>query len=304
MAMELRHLRYFQMVAEELHFGHAAQRLSITQPALSIQIRDLERAVGVPLLARTHRQVELTEAGRVFLESTRLILEQVDRAVHDAQRVGRGEMGELALGFVGSAAYEVLPRLLRAFRRAFPDVVLRLTSMTTQEQLAALAERRIDLGLLRLPVQESNLSWRQITSEPLVVVLPSTHPLAAVAKVPLRALADERFILYPRDDSPAIREAIVHLCHQAGFQPTIVQESREMQTILGLVAGGVGVALVIAPQGYRGLGDVVFKPLADEQAPYWDMALAWRSDREPSPVVQAFLSVSEPVMAQLETGRR
>jgi DNA-binding transcriptional LysR family regulator len=302
--MELRHIRYFLVLAEELHFHRAAQRLSITQPALSIQIRDLERDVGVPLLARTNRQVQLTEAGRAFQEGARLVINQVDRSVHDARRAGHGEIGELGLGFVGSAAYAVLPALLRAFRQAFPGVTLRLASMTTKEQLAALAERRLDLGLLRLPINDSTLSWRRVTSEPLVAVLPSTHPLANVARLSLGTLATEHFILYPRADSPAIRDAIVSLCRKEGFSPTIVQESGEMQTILGLVAGGIGVALVIAPEGYRSFGDVVFKPLVEEHAaPRWDMALAWRRDREQLPVVQAFLSVSEHLTSHWQAGR-
>lgn len=294
--MELRHLRYFIVVAEELHFGRAAQRLYIAQPSLSIQIRDLERAVGVPLLVRTNRRVQLTEAGRVFLEGARRTLDQVDRAVQDAERAHRGEIGQLTFGFVGSAAYEVLPSLLRAFRAAYPDVELRLQSMTTKEQLVALAERRLDVGLLRLPVEGTALAWRVVTREPLVAVLPATHPLAEQARVSLRALAGEPFILYPRVDSPAIRDTMITLCHQAGFSPTIVQESGEMQTIVGLVVGGIGIALVIAPAGYRGPGEVVFKPLLEEQTPTWEMALAWRHESEVLPVVRALLSVSEQVI--------
>lgn len=301
--MELHHLRYFVVVAEELHFGRAAQRLYIAQPSLSIQIRDLERAVGVPLLARTNRRVQLTEAGRVFLEGARRTLAQVDRTVQDAQRAHRGEIGQLILGFVGSAAYEVLPRLLRAFRAAYPEVELRLHSMTTKEQLAALAERRLDVGLLRLPVEDATLAWRVVTNEPVVAVLPATHPLAGQARVPLEALADEPFILYPRADRPAIRDTIITLCHQVGFSPTIVQESREMQTIVGLVAGGIGVALVIAPAGYRGPGEVVFKPLSEEQNLTWEMALAWRHESELVPVVRALLSVSEQVIQHWQDQR-
>jgi DNA-binding transcriptional LysR family regulator len=294
--MELRHLRYFVVIADELHFGRAAARLHITQPSLSIQIRDLERAVGVTLLQRTNRRVELTEAGRAFLEGARLALAQVETAVQDARRAHRGEIGQLTLGFVGSAAYDVLPRLLRAFRAAYPDVALRLGSMTTKEQLAALAERRIDLGLLRLPVKDATLAWRTVAREPLMVVLPITHPLATQARVPLRALAGEPFILYPRADSPAIRDTIIALCHQAGFSPNIVQETGEMQTIVGLVAGGIGIALVIAPEGYRGTGDVVFKALAEDNIPTWEMALAWRLDSEASPVIRACLTAIAPAM--------
>ncbi|HEU5349712.1 MAG TPA: LysR substrate-binding domain-containing protein [Ktedonobacterales bacterium] len=294
--MELRHLRYFVVIAEELHFGRAAARLHITQPSLSIQIRDLERAVGAPLLQRTNRRVELTEAGRAFLEGARLALAQVETAVQDAHRAHRGEIGQLTLGFVGSAAYDILPRLLRAFRATYPDVALHLGSMTTKEQLVALSERRIDLGLLRLPVKDAALAWRTVAREPLMAVLPITHPLATQTRVPLRALAGEPFILYPRSDSPAIRDTIIALCHQAGFSPNIVQETGEMQTIVGLVAGGIGIALVIAPEGYRGTGDVVFKALAGDNIPTWEMALAWRLDSEASPVIRACLTAIAPAM--------
>jgi DNA-binding transcriptional LysR family regulator len=301
--MELRHLRYFVAVAEELHFGRAAQRLFIAQPSLSIQIRALERAVGVPLLARTNRRVQLTAAGRVFLEGASRTLAEVDRAVHDARRAHRGEIGQLSLGFVGSAAYEALPRLLRAFRSAYPEVELRLQSMTTREQIAALAERRLDVGLLRLPIEDPTLAWRVVTTEPLVAVLPATHPLAGQTTVPLASLADEPFILYPRADSPRIRDTIIALCHHAGFSPTIVQESGEMQTILGLVAGGVGVALVIAPAGYHGANAVVFTSL--EQTPTWEMALAWRDESElatVSPAARAWLDVSAQVIQNWRHG--
>jgi DNA-binding transcriptional LysR family regulator len=175
--------------------------------------------------------------------------------------------------------------------------------MTTKEQLVALSERRLDVGLLRLPVEDRTLSWRVVTTEPLVAVLPTTHPLAAQAHVPLGALAGEPFILYPRADSAAIRNTIITLCYQAGFSPTIVQESGEMQTIVGLVAGGIGIALVIAPEGYRGTGEVVFKPLLEEQTPTWEMALAWRHDGELAPVVRALLSVSEQVLQHWQDPR-
>ncbi|MGE5333146.1 MAG: LysR substrate-binding domain-containing protein [Nitrososphaerota archaeon] len=294
--MELRHLRYFIAVAEELHFGRAAARLHITQPSLSIQIRDLERAVGVPLFARAGRRVQLTDAGRSFLDGARLAIAQVETAIQDARRAHRGEIGQLTLGFVGSAAYRVLPHLLRAFTNTHPDVTLRLSAMTTKEQLAALSERRIDLGLLRLPVDDAGLAWYVVAREPLMAVLPVHHPLATQAQIPLGALAREPFILYPRADSPAIRDTIIALCHRAGFSPSIVQETGEMQTIVGLVAGGIGNALVIAPEGYRGAGDVVFKALAGDDIPAWDMALAWRSDSGESPVARAFLAAVTPMI--------
>lgn len=296
--MELRHLRYFVAVAEELHFGRAATRLHLAQPPLSRQIRALEDEVGVALLARTNRRVTLTEAGQVFLEGARRTLAQADAAVSDARRAERGEIGRLALGFVGTATYDVLPRLLRAFRIACPDVELELQSLTTGEQVAAFRERRLDVGLLRPPVDDPSLALRTVVREPLLAVLPEGHPLAGRERVPLAALADEPFILYRRASGPATHDRIVGACLQAGFSPTIVQETDEMQTMAGLVAGGLGVGLMIAPVGTPRSTGVVYKPL-EGSTPTWEMALAWRHDDETA-VVRAFLAVSEEVVCQLQ----
>lgn len=297
--MELRHLRYFVAVAEELHFGRAAARLGIAQPPLSMQIRDLESEVGVRLLARTSRHVELTAAGRVFLDGARSILAELDGIISDTQRAQRGETGQLRMGFVSSAAYEVLPTLLRAFRDRYPDIVLRLHAATTLEQIEALRERRFDLGLLRLPIDDAGLAWHVITEEPLVAVLPASHARATREPVPLAALAHESFILYPRADNPAIHDAIIAQCHQAGFSPHITQESGDMQAITGLVASGIGIALVIASPGLRGAPGVVFQPLLGDNVPVWSLALAWRREREVAPAVRAFLTSADAVIDRL-----
>lgn len=297
--MELRHLRYFIAVAEELHFGRAAARLGIAQPPLSMQIRDLEHEVGVMLLARTSRRVELTAAGRVFLDGARRTLAQLDGVISDTQRAHRGETGELRIGFVSSATYEVLPLLLRAFRGGYPDVVVRLRSATTFEQIVALRERHLDLGLLRLPVKEEALDWRVITEEPLVAVLPATHALATREPVPLTALAHASFIVYPRADNPAIHDAIIAQCQQAGFSPNITQESGSMLAITALVASGMGVALVIASPGLRETPGIVFQPLLGDDIPVWRLALAWRRERETAPAIRAFLTASDVVIERL-----
>lgn len=292
--MELRHLRYFVAVAEELHFGRAAQRLHLAQPPLSRQIQALERELGVPLFTRHRRRVALTAAGETFLEGARRVLASADDVVRDAQRAQRGEIGRLALGFVGSAAYTVLPRILRAFRERYPLVELSLQAMTTQEQVAALQDRRIGAGILRPPVDEGSFALQPLLREPLVAALPEDHPLAAQERVPLVALAGESFVLYPRADGPAVHDAIVSLCVEAGFSPRIVQESGEMQTIAGLVAGGIGVALVIAPAERMRSRGVVYRPLADVTRS-WELALAWRRD-EASPVAGALLAAARGCM--------
>ncbi len=290
--MELRHLRYFIAVAEELHFRRAAARLHIAQPPLSIQIRELERELGVTLLARTHRRVDLTEAGRVFLDGARRTLTQLDAAISDAQRAERGQTGRLNIGFVSSSSYELLPRLLVAFRAIYPDVALHLQAATTNEQLAALDERRLDLGILRLPVNDGRLAWQVLAEEPLVTVLPVSHPLALLERTPLASLAQESFILYPRVDNPAIHDAIIACCHMAGFSPRITQETGDMQAITALVASGLGVALVIASPGLPALPGVTLRPLAGRDIPTWRIALAWRREPDPAPAVRAFVAVS------------
>src|ERR1039458_3437144 len=190
--MDLRQLRYFVAVAEELHFGHAAQRLRIAQPALSRQIQALEKDLLVQLLFRNRRRVQVTPAGQVFLERARQILARADEAVLAAQRVGGGVSGTLNLGFVGSATYDVLPGVLREFLKAAPHVDLTLSEMTVHTQIEALVEKRIDIGLLRLPAKTQGLVFRTIAREPLYVALPSSHRLAQLPVVPLSALSADR----------------------------------------------------------------------------------------------------------------
>ena len=292
--MELRHLRYFVAVAEELHFGRAAARLHMAQPPLSRQIQMLERELGVSLFVRRNRRVDLTTAGQTFLEGASRTLETADLAVRDAQRAARGEIGRLALGFVGSAAYAVLPSLLRAFRMRYPAVELSLQAMTSQEQVVAFQQRRIHIGILRPPVGERMLTLHPVARESLVVVVPESHPLAQFERVPLAALADQPLILYPRADGPGIHDAIVSLCLHAGFTPRIVQEAAEMTTIAGLVAGGIGIALVLASIEHLHSWGVVYRS-ADGDIPSWELALAWRQDDD-STVVRAFLTTAYEVM--------
>lgn len=291
--MELRHLRYFVAVAEELHVGRAAMRLHLAQPPLSRQIQQLEREVGVQLFTRSHRRMQLTAAGQAFLEGARQTLADAARTVDDAQRAHRGEIGRLALGFVGTTTAVALPRLLQAFRRLYPHVELVLESLTTQEQVKALQNNRIQVGLLRPPLDDSMIMLRTLLYESLIIVLPAGHPLASLERIPLSTVANEPFILYPRSDSIRLRDTIVGFCQAAGFDPNIAQEAREMETIAGLVAGGIGVALVIgSAENLRHTG-VVYKDIEDRLPP-WELALAWRRD-EGSPVAHAFINVARDV---------
>jgi DNA-binding transcriptional LysR family regulator len=287
--MDLRQLRYFVAVAEELHFGHAAQRLRIAQPALSRQIQSLEKDLLVQLLFRNRRRVQVTPAGQVFLERARQILARADEAVLAAQRVGGGVSGTLNLGFVGSATYDVLPGVLREFLHAAPHVDLTLSEMTVHAQIEALVEKRIDIGLLRLPAKTQGLVFRTIAREPLYVALPDSHRLAQLPAVPLAALSAEPFVLYPDHPRPSWTEYIIGLCQQAGFRPEVVQRTVEIQTTLSLVAAGIGLSIVPRCIGNLQRKDVVFRRLTGVRA-RTELLVAYR-ERDRSPVVQTFLKV-------------
>jgi DNA-binding transcriptional LysR family regulator len=296
--MELRHLRYFVAVAEELHFGHAAQKLGMAQPPLSQQIRRLELEIGVQLLQRTKRRVQLTEAGRSFLEGAREALSQVDHAVEVAQRASRGEVGKLAIGFLGAAASSLLPSILVAFRRRYPDVELKLHELKTSELIAALRDRQVQVGLVRLPVYDELLAVEPILREELVVALPERHALASRARISLRDLAQEAFLMPPRELAPSFHEQVLNLCHQAGFAPKLGAEASQLQTIINLVAAGMGVTLVAeSVRNLAGRG-VVFKRLP-EPAPMVEVGVAWRRDAC-SEVLSAFLNVVRETALQVE----
>lgn len=288
--MELRHLHYFIAVAEELHFSRAAERLHISQPPLSQQIRDLEEELGVKLFERTKRHVQLTEAGKEFLERSYRVLAQLEQAIVATQQIGRGEVGRLAIGFVGSAMYTVLPEILRAFREQFPAVELQLRELTTAQQIQALYDKQVDIGIVRSAISEPGLSMECFLPESLVLALPATHPLSAQTQVSLSTLADELFILFPAKLGPVFYEQIINLCQQAGFCPKVAQEAVQMETIVGLVAAGLGIAIVpTSLQNFHRNG-VIYRPLKEE-IPNTGLYLTWRQ-HDSSPVVRVFLGLA------------
>lgn len=278
MNLELRHLRYFVAVAEELHFGRAAQRLHMSQPPLSMQIRSLEETVGTPLFERSRRRVTLTKAGEVFLRDARQILARTGLAVGAARSASRGETGDLAIGFISTADYNVLPPLLRDFRQRAPGVRLSLREATTDIQLDALAGGSLDVGFVMAPVDVPELEYRPIHREPLVIALPERHPLAGEpGSVSLARFARTPFLLFPRAHGPGLHDDIVAFCRQAGFSPRVEQEAVQMQTIISLVSAELGVALIPASmQNLRRTG-VVYRTLV-EQGPLIESGLAWRRD--------------------------
>ncbi|HEY9604526.1 MAG TPA: LysR family transcriptional regulator [Allocoleopsis sp.] len=300
--MELRHLRYFVTLAEELHFRRAAERLHMAQPPLSQQIRQLETELGFQLLYRTKRTVQLTEAGQAFLVQSRRILQQLEQAIEIGRQISRGEMGQLAIGFVSSAAYNVLPGILRAFRTHFPEVVLELHELTSDRQLEWLRERQIDVGFVRPPVEDEAFRFEIIFQEPLMVALPETHPLAQEVQVCLRSLSHQPFILFPRSLAPGLYDQIISLCQQADFSPTVAQEAIQMQTIVSLVAAEMGVAIVPASLQNLQRTGVVYKTVQEPTPKVaiakrcWEAQIAtiWRRN-DSSATVQRFLEIARQI---------
>ena len=288
--MELRQIRCFVAVAEELHFGRAARRLSISQPPLSRTIQQLESELGAKLLERTRRRVEPTPAGVAFLSRCRQILTQVEGSAREAREVAQGRIGTLSVSFVGSAMYSILPRVLRAMRTRFPGVGIELHEMATDAQVAALLDRRTQVAFVRPGIVHPQLRSVVLLREPLLLALPAGHPLAERKVVPLESLSEDPFILFPRQTRGSLGNRVLDLCAESGFAPRVVQEALEMQTALGLVAGGLGVAMV--PGGVRRLSwpGIVLRPMP-RPVPDIELALACRTD-EPSPIVPRFLELA------------
>ncbi|PXY29048.1 hypothetical protein BAY59_15545 [Prauserella coralliicola] len=289
--MELRHLRYFAAVAEELHFGRAAERLGIRQPPLSQQIKALEDDLGVALFDRSSRRVRLTAAGQTLYPAARDILASVQAARRTTRRAGRGESGELSLGFVGSATNVLLPEALRAFRRDYPDVTLHLRELTTMQQAHALREGALDVGLLRPPLPAdaaAGLTVDPVGAERLMAALPVDHPLAAERVVDAGRLAAEPFVLFPRELGPGLHDRILGYCAEAGFAPAIAQEAVQMQTIVALVASGLGVSVVPSSVARTRRQGAVFRPLRPS-ARVVHLAVARRRDEE-NPVARNFVT--------------
>ncbi len=283
--IELRHFRYFLAVAEQLHFGRAAEQLHMAQPPLSTQIRQLEEMLGVQLFLRSKRKVELTEAGQVFQEEARKVMEAVGRAEGAAQQASQGVRGRLRLGFASSAPFGIFPQVLRAYRQAYPNVILELQESGSAEQLMALQERRLDFGFVRLPASATNVRVQAIDREAMILALPESHPLSRREGLRLHEFRQDPFIIFPRRDGPGIYDRILGWCQQAGFTPRIVQEVGQMHAIVGLVGAGLGVAMVPESLQTVHVRGVVYRRLEDE--PYIEMALAYR-DEPLSPLHQAF----------------
>jgi len=294
--MESRLLTYFVAVAEELHFGRAAKRLHISQPPLSQQIIQLEEKIGVRLFTRTRRRVELTPAGEVLLEDARKILALSEEAVRRAVRAGKGEIGRLSVGYIGSANYSVLPGLIREFRKRFPEVELSLAELNTSQQIEALHDGRIHVGFMRPPmgIESEGLSFETVLKELLVAAIPVNHKLKSRTSLPSKMLAKEPFVMIPRSRGPGFFDQIIAMCQAEGFSPEIVLEASQFHTIIGMVAAGVGIAVVPASMQRSRMKGVAFREI--ENGTETALTMAWSSQNK-SPVLNKFIKVAREVAA-------
>lgn len=290
--MELRHLRYFIAVAEELHFGRAAQVLGISQPPLSQQIQALEQELGARLFERTNRRVELSEAGRLFLEEARQVLAQVDKAADVARRAQLGELGEMKIGFTSSAPFNSsIPKAIYSFRQRFPAVHLNLKEMSSRDVADALLDESIEVGLMRpLPLADS-LVATELLREPLMAVLNAAHPLAQGSErgINMVDLAHEPFVFFPRSYGSGLHAQLLSLARQAGFTPHFAQEAAEVMTIIGLVSAGLGVSVLPASFQRMRIDGVVYRTLLDADA----MTAVWLVQRreQASAMANAFVEL-------------
>jgi DNA-binding transcriptional LysR family regulator len=293
---ELRHLRYFVAVAEELNFSRAARRLHMAQPPLSVAIRRLEAELGTDLFQRSSRDVTLTEAGRVLLEGARRTLTEADRAVAAARRAGAGELGSLRVAFSWSARFETLPLLGQGLREQYPDLELLTEEMWNARMIAALRAGAIDVAISLCPEAAGDLAYEHLRAEDVVALLGAAHPLAGEQAIELGLLAEEAFVLFPRELAPRLYDTLVGLCRRAGFDPTLRKDSFHTGWELRLLADVPVVALV--PQSVaRDLpARVVALPLSGPRERL-ETSTVSRAD-DPSPVLAAFLKVAGEVFAQ------
>jgi DNA-binding transcriptional LysR family regulator len=285
--LELRQLRYFVAVAEELHFRRAAARLHISQPPISQQIRQLEQELGCRLLQRTRRRVELTAAGEAFMRDARALLHELDGAVETARRIDAGHSGRLRVSFVGSALLSIVPIAVQRFRAARPDVEIVLRERSTVDQLRAVTDGLTDIGLIRPPIEAvGRLSTELVLREPTVAALPVDHPLAELRRIPMRRLGAEPLVLFPRSQAPGFHDLLISSLAAAGTHPRVVQYAPEMVTIIGLVAAGLGVSLAPASVSRLALGGVTYRPVSG--MPRSDLVAITRAE-DSSPVVPVFI---------------
>lgn len=293
--MELRHLRYFVAVAEELHFGRAARRLNMAQPPLSQRIQLLEKEVGVQLLTRTRRRVELTDAGKALLADAREILARVDQAVEGLKRAESGVFGRVSVGFVEDTTYALLPRIVSALRQRSPELRMDFTQAHSGTHLARLRAAELDVALLHGPIEDPDFEVEVVRHEPVILGLPTGHRLAGSNAIRLSELSAEAFIVLPpsRELGRAQRfyDRFITACHQSGFSPNIAYLSAETALRVNLAAAGAGVAILPAWTQHLRLPGVVYRPveLDGDQALHFEIVAVWRRGND-SRVLATFLT--------------
>jgi LysR family transcriptional regulator, benzoate and cis,cis-muconate-responsive activator of ben and cat genes len=290
--MKINQLRYFLVLAEELHFVRAAARLNVSQPPLSRQIQALEHELGLILFVRGNQRVSLTEAGAALYSDLKETFAGLDRAVTRAKGVARGEAGRIAMGMTGSVSFGIMPSILERFHSKFPLVRMEILHLIKADQLQALAARRISLGLTRSAAHTAQIVSEVIHQEPFIAALHESHPLARQKSIALEKLAADNFVLYRGNSWPSVADEIIGLCAAAGFSPTIDQDTGEMQTAVSLVAAGLGVTVVADCIRSFLLPRVVYRPLTVRgKIPLTKLHAVYRKD-DASPVLKAFLRLA------------
>jgi len=300
--MELRHLRYFVNVAQELSFSRAAEKLLVAQPALSTQIADLEQEIGTPLLLRNTRSVQLTAAGKVFLIEAQAILAAADAAKDRALRTSRGQEGQLSIGFFSAPTMLFLPDLIRRYRAIYPNVAIRMHELTPDRQLAAFSRGEIDIGFTRpLPPGYPDLAGEVLFQEHFLAVMAETHPLGSRQSIQLDELAQEPFVLLDRAVAVGLHDHIIAACLKAGFSPLVSTSPDLMSAVLTMVAAEQGVSIV--PEGVQNLrsNQLAFVPLIPALEPI-PLIVCWHAKTD-APARDAFLQLIREQHAQVKSGR-
>jgi DNA-binding transcriptional LysR family regulator len=275
--MDLRRVRYFVAAAEDLHFGRTAKRMNIVQSAVSQQIKRFEDELAIDLFDRSSREIRLTEAGFQMLHQCRQLLEQADKTVRVANDAVAGTRGRIRMAFIDNAICTLLPPLIREYRLRYPNVELRLQTMDRSDQITALLDRHIDIGVLPGPIQLEHLESAMFVSSPLVAVFPRRHLLASRRSIRLEDLTGEAFVLFPASIHSRLLEIVIATCADSGFTPSVIQEAHHLHTVLALVEAGVGVTLAPPWVAHAGVTDVAFVPL-ENHTPTYDLVFVKRRD--------------------------
>jgi DNA-binding transcriptional LysR family regulator len=300
--MEIRRLKCFIAVAESLHFGRAAQRLSIVQSAVSRQIKLLEQELGVELLKRSRHRVDLTEAGQVFLREAKRTLHQTEEAMQMAKDASAGKLGRLKLGFVDNVLWSVLPPVLRAFRDQFPNMDVNLQQLNRAPQIKALEDREIDVGVFPSPKPGRGFESEILVRAPLIVALPAAHPLARRKRIPLHMLADEPFVVFPIAMKTRLLAMTTAACAAAGFLPKVIQEAEQLSTLLALVSAGLGVTVVPRWVAAPHPPGILYREISTPMPPY-ELLIAWREGNA-NHAIENFRSVASQVTKNMDFHRK